>query len=187
MIVRTRLGLNTSSITRKFFRIFLGALWGACKWRQGVNLIANHPSGIRACVQCKYDSNHVGNSAIQEVVACKAHYSSAHTVAALHSGFTKSAIYLAMPNNAILIGTGEPQEPPCLDNSILFFYHIAFRINDFFAIRWRVNSSVAIRRTFSLHSQQEQLVDDLADFGQQPDPSCSVSGTHSHQAGLPHV
>lgn len=76
---------------------------------QGVDLIAIHPSGFRVCIQCKYSSNPVGNSAVQEVVAGKAHYSGTHAVVVSHSGFTKSAIDLARSNNVVLIGTDELQ------------------------------------------------------------------------------
>jgi len=76
---------------------------------QGVDLIAIHPSGFRVCIQCKYASNPVGNSAVQEVVAGKAYYSGTHAVVVSHSGFTKSAIDLARSNNVVLIRTDELQ------------------------------------------------------------------------------
>jgi HJR/Mrr/RecB family endonuclease len=76
---------------------------------QGVDLIAIHPSGLRVCIQCKYASNPVGNGAVQEVVAGKAHYSGTHAVVVSHSGFTRSATDLARSNNVTLIGTDELQ------------------------------------------------------------------------------
>jgi restriction system protein len=71
----------------------------------GVDLIATHQSGPRVCIQCKYSSNPVGNTAVQEVAAGRAHYSGTHAVVVSHSGFTKSAKELALSNRVILLAT----------------------------------------------------------------------------------
>jgi len=68
----------------------------------GVDLVAQN-NGYRVCIQCKNYSKAVGNSAVQEVVAGKAHYSGSHAVVVSNNSFTKKARELALRNNVILL------------------------------------------------------------------------------------
>lgn len=68
---------------------------------QGADLIVEK-FGERTVVQAKRYSNAVSNSAIQEVVAAKAHYNCSRTIVITNNYFTKSAIELAYSNKVEL-------------------------------------------------------------------------------------
>ncbi|CAH2032191.1 protein of unknown function [Trichlorobacter ammonificans] len=68
---------------------------------QGIDIIAQK-QGIRIGVQAKRYSGTVSNSAIQEVVAGKAHYNCTKAIVVTNSIFTQPAIELANSNGVIL-------------------------------------------------------------------------------------
>ncbi|MBE5807252.1 MAG: hypothetical protein E7317_02805 [Clostridiales bacterium] len=68
----------------------------------GGDLIA-HKDGKKYIVQCKRYSHHVGNSAVQEVVAARAHYRADYMVIMTNNVLTKNARLLAKENNVWLI------------------------------------------------------------------------------------
>lgn len=72
---------------------------------QGVDLIATNQSGLSVCIQCKCYSKPVGNAAVQEVCAGKSYYSVAHAAVVSNSGFTKSAVDLAVATGVVLLDT----------------------------------------------------------------------------------
>lgn len=68
----------------------------------GVDVIA-HKGGHKYAVQCKYYSNPVGLSAIQEAVAGMAYYKCDRAMVVTNSTFTKAAHDLARANNVLLL------------------------------------------------------------------------------------
>jgi|GEM_PF-3560293 len=68
---------------------------------QGVDVIADK-NGKRAVFQCKKYSKSVGNSAVQEIVAGRSHYSADYAFVISNVEFTKSAKELASTNNVVL-------------------------------------------------------------------------------------
>lgn len=69
----------------------------------GADLIAKDRSGKRWVFQCKHFSGKVGNSAVQEVVAAKAHYNADCAGVMTNSQLTKKARDLAWENAVELI------------------------------------------------------------------------------------
>ncbi|MCR0145854.1 restriction endonuclease [[Clostridium] innocuum] len=67
----------------------------------GVDIVAVK-DGIRYAIQCKYYSNSVGNTAIQEIYAGKEYYDCHVAAVITNSYFTKNAIELAKKNKVIL-------------------------------------------------------------------------------------
>lgn len=69
---------------------------------QGADIIARY--GKRSvAVQCKQYSKPVGNSAVQEVVAARAHYATSHAAVIANIGFTPAARKLAETNGVHLL------------------------------------------------------------------------------------
>lgn len=68
---------------------------------QGIDIIAEK-QGIKIGIQAKRYTGTVSNSAIQEVVAGKAHYNCTKAIVVTNSVFTQSAIELANSNGVIL-------------------------------------------------------------------------------------
>lgn len=68
----------------------------------GVDVIA-HKGGHKYAVQCKYYSNSVGLSAVQEAVAGMAYYKCDRAMVVTNSSFTKAAYDLARANNVLLL------------------------------------------------------------------------------------
>ncbi|MCS5706904.1 restriction endonuclease [Synechococcus sp. FGCU-3] len=68
----------------------------------GIDLIAERGE-IRICLQCKYYSSKVGNSAVQEASAGCQHYQGTHTGVVSNNSFTKAAISLAETNMVLLL------------------------------------------------------------------------------------
>lgn len=68
----------------------------------GIDLIAER-GGYRVCLQCKYYSSKVGNSAVQEASAGRRHYSGTHAGVVTNNSFTNKAIELAESNNVLLL------------------------------------------------------------------------------------
>lgn len=68
----------------------------------GVDVIA-HKGGHKYAVQCKYYSNSVGLSAVQEAVAGMAYYKCDRAMVVTNSSFTKAARDLARANNVLLL------------------------------------------------------------------------------------
>ncbi|QGM93713.1 hypothetical protein F7D13_06545 [Methylocystis rosea] len=69
---------------------------------QGVDVIAQK-SGIRLAVQCKLYRSPVGNKAVQEVVAARAHEAAAYGIVVSNNSYTPAAQELARTNNVILL------------------------------------------------------------------------------------
>lgn len=69
---------------------------------QGVDVLAEL-RGVRAAVQCKKYTSRVGNKAVQEITAGKAHYGAHVAVVVCPMGYTRSAIELARTNGVLLI------------------------------------------------------------------------------------
>lgn len=67
----------------------------------GVDVIAEK-NKIKYAIQCKYYSNHVGLTAVQEVITGKNYYNCHVAVVATNNYFTKQAQQLAKQNNVIL-------------------------------------------------------------------------------------
>lgn len=68
----------------------------------GVDVIA-HKGGHKYAVQCKYYSNPVGLSAVQEAVAGMTYYKCDRAMVVTNSTFTKAARDLARANNVLLL------------------------------------------------------------------------------------
>lgn len=68
----------------------------------GVDVIA-HKGGHKYAVQCKYYSNSVGLSAVQEAVTGMAYYKCDRAMVVTNSSFTKAARDLARANNVLLL------------------------------------------------------------------------------------
>ncbi len=75
----------------------------------GVDVIA-HKNGCKYAVQCKYYSNSVGVSAIQEVTAGKAFYHCDKALVVTNSSFTQPAKNLAKANNVVLLEYISPKK-----------------------------------------------------------------------------
>jgi len=69
---------------------------------QGADIVAKI-EGITIVIQCKRYGKPVGNNAVQEVAAAKAHYGANYASVIASSSFTPSAIELAASNNVILL------------------------------------------------------------------------------------
>jgi hypothetical protein len=69
---------------------------------QGVDVIAQK-SGIRLAVQCKLYRSPVGNKAVQEVVAARAHEVADYAIVVSNNSYTPAAQELARTNNVILL------------------------------------------------------------------------------------
>lgn len=67
----------------------------------GADLIAQDKKGLRWVFQCKRYSGRVGNSAIQEVVAAKAHYQADRAGVMTNSRLTEKAKQLAWENEVL--------------------------------------------------------------------------------------
>lgn len=68
----------------------------------GVDVIA-HKGGHKYAIQCKYYSNSVGLSAVQEAVAGMAYYKCDRAMVVTNSTFTKAAYDLALANHVLLL------------------------------------------------------------------------------------
>lgn len=68
---------------------------------QGADLVITK-DGRRTAVQAKRWKQHVGNSAVQEIVAAKAIYKAEHAMIVTNSFFTKPAQQLARANDVVL-------------------------------------------------------------------------------------
>jgi Restriction endonuclease len=83
-----------------------GAGWTVYQTRlsgdQGVDLIAEK-NGMRAALQCKLYTNPVGNRAVQEIVAGKAHRRARYGVVVSNNRYTPSAVSLARSNRIHLL------------------------------------------------------------------------------------
>jgi restriction system protein len=69
---------------------------------QGADLIVSK-FGIKTAIQAKNYQGNVGNDAVQQVVAAKAHYGCENAAVVTNSRFTDAAIELAKSNNVDLI------------------------------------------------------------------------------------
>ncbi|MBS7540473.1 restriction endonuclease [Ancylobacter lacus] len=69
---------------------------------QGADIIASRGRQVVA-IQCKYYTSPVGNKAVQEAVAARAHYQASQAAVIAPSGFTMSAKQLAATNNVTLL------------------------------------------------------------------------------------
>lgn len=68
----------------------------------GADLVAYDKQGHKWVFQCKRFKNKVGNKAVQEVVAAKAHYQAEYAAVITNSELTKAARQLAKENNIVL-------------------------------------------------------------------------------------
>lgn len=93
------------------YEIFCEGILSRSGWRvvrtpatgdQGVDLIATK-NQIRACIQCKYYSKPVGNSAVQEVLAGKMFWEGSMAVVVSSAGYTRSARQLAEASSVVLL------------------------------------------------------------------------------------
>lgn len=73
---------------------------------QGVDILAKK-DGMTVALQCKNYQAPVGNSAIQEISAGRAHYNADYAVVVSPSGYTKSARMLAESNGVLIIDVSE--------------------------------------------------------------------------------
>jgi len=69
---------------------------------QGVDVIAEK-DGVRVVVQCKLYSKAVGNKAVQEVVAARAHEQARYGVVVSNNSYTPAAVQLAATNKVLLL------------------------------------------------------------------------------------
>jgi len=69
---------------------------------QGVDVVAEK-AGVRVVLQCKLYSGPVGNKAVQEIVAGKAHEQAHHGVVVTNSRYTSAAEQLASTNGVLLL------------------------------------------------------------------------------------
>ncbi|KAF0166729.1 MAG: hypothetical protein FD157_677 [Rhodocyclaceae bacterium] len=76
---------------------------------QGADIIAKK-SGLTVVVQCKQYSQPVGNAAVQEAYAAKAHYRADKAAVVTNSTYTKSAIELAESTGVLLLHQDELQD-----------------------------------------------------------------------------
>lgn len=68
----------------------------------GADIVARDRRWRLWVVQCKYYSRNVGVSAVQEVVAARAHYSADYAAVMTNAGFTQNAAVLAQENDVKL-------------------------------------------------------------------------------------
>lgn len=68
---------------------------------QGCDVIAKKGANT-IVVQCKFHKKPVGNKAVQEVFAAKAHYNASHALVISSSGYTKDARAIAKTTGVIL-------------------------------------------------------------------------------------
>lgn len=68
----------------------------------GADIVAYDKSGRKWVFQCKRFKNKVGNTAVQEVVAAKAHYRADFGAVMTNSELTKGAKQLAKENNVVI-------------------------------------------------------------------------------------
>ena len=68
----------------------------------GADIVAYDKSGSKWVFQCKRFKNKVGNTAVQEVVAAKAHYKADMSAVITNSELTKGARQLAKENNVVV-------------------------------------------------------------------------------------
>ncbi|WP_220635950.1 restriction endonuclease [Georgfuchsia toluolica] len=76
---------------------------------QGADIIAMK-NGLTVVLQCKQYSKPVGNAAVQEAFAAKAHYSADDAAVVTDSGYTKSANELAQSTGVLLLHPEELSE-----------------------------------------------------------------------------
>jgi restriction system protein len=69
---------------------------------QGIDVIADK-SGVRIVIQCKKYRSPVGNKAVQEIAAGRAHEMADYAIVVTNSSFTPSAKQLALTNNVDLL------------------------------------------------------------------------------------
>ncbi|HEY8124092.1 MAG TPA: restriction endonuclease [Methylocystis sp.] len=69
---------------------------------QGVDVIAQK-AGIRLVVQCKLYKSPVGNKAVQEIVAARAHETADYAIVVSNNSYTPAAVELARTNKIILL------------------------------------------------------------------------------------
>lgn len=99
---------NLSDMSGQSFEIYCGRLLVGNGYRNvsqtkasndyGADLIATAPNGERCVFQCKKYTGKVDNSAVQEVVAAKAHYGATIAVIMTNSTLTSNARKLAQEN-----------------------------------------------------------------------------------------
>jgi restriction system protein len=75
---------------------------------QGVDVVAEKGQ-VRIVLQCKLYAGPVGNKAVQEIAAGKAHERAAYGVVVSNSSFTRSAMQLASTNGILLLHYGDLQ------------------------------------------------------------------------------
>lgn len=68
----------------------------------GADIVAYDKQGCKWVFQCKRFKNKVGNKAVQEVVAAKAHYQAEYSAVMTNSVLTDGARRLARENNVVL-------------------------------------------------------------------------------------
>ena len=68
----------------------------------GADIVAYDKQGCKWVFQCKRFKNKVGNTAVQEVVAAKAHYKAEYSAVMTNSVLTDGARRLARENNVVL-------------------------------------------------------------------------------------
>ena len=68
----------------------------------GADIVAYDKQGCKWVFQCKRFKNKVGNTAVQEVVAAKAHYQAEYSAVMTNSVLTDGARRLARENNVVL-------------------------------------------------------------------------------------
>jgi len=76
---------------------------------QGSDIIAER-NGLRLVVQCKLYTHPVGNKAVQEVVAARAHEQAEYAAVVTNSRYTTSAQQLAATNGVLLLHHSDLQE-----------------------------------------------------------------------------
>jgi restriction system protein len=69
---------------------------------QGCDVLADR-AGVRVALQCKRVNHNVGNKAVQEVYAAKAHTRSTHAAVVTNSQYTKPAVALAASTGVQLL------------------------------------------------------------------------------------
>ncbi len=69
---------------------------------QGSDVIATK-DGVKLIVQCKLYTRRVGNAAVQEVSAARAHELGDHAAVVTNADFTSAAKSLAQTNNVVLL------------------------------------------------------------------------------------
>lgn len=102
-------------MTPSEFESYCADILRACGWDarvtmasrdQGVDVIAER-NGLRLVVQCKLYGRSVGNKAVQEITAGRAHENAAYAAVVSNNRFTESAAQLAQTNNVFLLHYSE--------------------------------------------------------------------------------